>query len=56
MRSGSPAAAARVTNRSSWLWMALETLPEGILPGQRTIIGTRTPPSQVVPFSPRKGE
>ncbi len=24
-------------------------------PGQRTIMGTRMPPSQVVPFSPWKG-
>jgi hypothetical protein len=37
------------------LWMPLETLPFGIRAGQRTSIGTRTPPSQVVAFSPRNG-
>ena len=31
------------------------TRPAGA-PGQRTRKGTRTPPSQVVPLSPRKGE
>ena len=52
---GIPAAAASVTNRSSWLWMPLETLPGGILPGHLAMQGTRTPPSHVVPFSPRNG-
>ena len=34
---------------------ALMTVPGLIVPGHLTIIGTLKPPSQVVPFSPRKG-
>ena len=49
-----PAAARAVANRSivtagSWL-----TVPAGTRPGQRTMQGTRKPPSQVVPFIPRR--
>ena len=35
--------------------MPLSSVPGLILPGQRTIIGTRTPPSHVVIFSERNG-
>ena len=53
--SGSPAAARKVGSQS-WCWtISLETTPAGILPGQRTIIGTRNAPSQFVFFSLRKG-
>jgi hypothetical protein len=35
--------------------MAFDTAPASIRPGQRTIAGTRQPPSQLVFFSPRNG-
>ena len=35
--------------------ISLETTPAGILPGQRTISGTRYAPSQLEFFSLRKG-
>ena len=38
-----------------WCMISLEIEPASILPGQRTIEGTRQPPSQLVFFSPRKG-
>ena len=53
--SGSPAAASSVGNQSSCEKISLTIVPGLITPGQRTIIGTRKPPSQVVPFSPWKG-
>ena len=34
---------------------APHTLPGAILPGHHASVGTRTPPSQVVPLPPRKG-
>ena len=53
--SGSPAAARKVGSQS-WCWMiSLEITPAGILPGQRTISGTRKAPSQLVFFSLRNG-
>jgi hypothetical protein len=53
--SGTPAAADSVVKTSSWLWMPLSSVRGPIRPGQRTIIGTRTPPSHVVIFSERNG-
>ena len=53
--SGSPAAARNVGSQSMWCMISLETEPASILPGQRTIDGTRQPPSQLVFFSPRNG-
>ncbi len=53
--SGSPAAASSVGSQSVWLMISLETTPAGILPGQRTISGTRKAPSQLEFFSLRKG-
>ena len=38
-----------------WWTISFVTEPASILPGQRTIAGTRQPPSQLVFFSPRKG-
>ena len=34
-------AASSVTNQSLWLTIPLRTVPGSILPGQRTIAGTR---------------
>ena len=39
--SGSPAIARNVGSQSMWLTISLETEPALILPGQRTIAGTR---------------
>ena len=53
--SGSPAIARNVGSQS-WCWtISLDTLPAAILPGQRTAIGTRNAPSQLVFFSLRNG-
>ena len=53
--SGSPAAATNVGSQS-WCWMiSFDTTPAGILPGHRTISGTRKAPSQLVFFSLRNG-
>jgi hypothetical protein len=35
--------------------IAFSTLPAGTLPGQRTIAGTRKPPSSAVPLPPANG-
>ena len=48
-------AAAKVGNQSSWLMMPFKVVPGSITPGHLTSIGTRKPPSQVVPFSPLNG-
>ncbi len=53
--SGSPAAARKVGIQSSCDMMSLMIVPGLITPGQRTMQGTRKPPSQVVPFSPWNG-
>ena len=53
--SGSPAAARNVGSQS-WCWtISFETVPAGILPGQRISSGTRNAPSQFVFFSLRNG-
>ncbi len=52
---GLPAAATKVGSQSMWWTISLVTEPASILPGQRTIAGTRQPPSQLVFFSPRNG-
>ncbi len=54
--SGSPAAARNVGSQSMWCMISFETEPASICPGQRTIAGTRQPPSQLVFFSPRNGD
>jgi hypothetical protein len=46
--SGSPAAARSVGNQSWREAMSFSTRPGLIWPGQRTKIGTRQPPSQLV--------
>ncbi len=53
--AGAPAAASSVGSQSMWCMIWLETEPDAILPGQRTMAGTRQPPSQLVFFSPRNG-
>ena len=53
--SGSPAAARNVGSQSWCCTISFETTPAGILPGQRTISGTRNAPSQFVFFSLRNG-
>ena len=53
--SGSPAAARNVGSQSWCCTISFETTPAGILPGQRTINGTRKAPSQFVFFSLRNG-
>ena len=52
---GSPAAATSVGNQSSPDMMPFSILPAGTLPGQRTIAGTRNPPSSAVPLPPANG-
>jgi hypothetical protein len=42
-------------NTLIWCTISLDTVSALILPGQRTIAGTRQPPSQLVFFSPRNG-
>mgnify|MGYP000724157025 CR=1 FL=1 len=53
--TGTPAAAIKVGTQSSWDMISADFIPALIVPGQRTTIGTRNPPSQVVPFSPWNG-
>ena len=55
LTSGSPAAETNVGSQSRWLTISFDTVPAGILPGQRTIAGTRNAPSQFVFFSLRNG-
>jgi hypothetical protein len=55
LMSGRPAAAHSVGNQSSNEMMSFEIVPGFTTPGQRTIMGMRKPPSQVVPFSPWNG-
>ena len=49
------AAARKVGSQSRWLMISLETVPGLILPGQRSMAGTRKAPSQLESFSLRKG-
>ena len=53
--SAFPATAAKVGNQSMWCTISFVTEPAGIWPGQRTMAGTRQPPSQFVFFSPLNG-
>ena len=53
--SGAPAAARKVGSQSWCCTISLDTLPAGILPGQRITSGTRNAPSQLVSFSLRNG-
>ena len=52
---GSPAMARSVGSQSWWPTISFETVPALILPGQRTMHGTRKAPSQLVFFSLRNG-
>ena len=52
---GLPAAARNVGNQSSPDMIPFSTLPAGTLPGQRTMQGTRKPPSSTVPLPPANG-
>ncbi len=52
---GIPAAAMRVGSRSCNEMIPFETVPAGIMAGQRIIIGIRYAPSQLLFFSPRNG-
>jgi len=52
--SGTPAAASTVGKMSIVPARASDVLPGAIRPGQRAIMGTRIPPSHVVPFMPRR--
>ena len=53
--SGSPAIARNVGSQSWCCTISLDTTPASIRPGQRTTIGTRKAPSQLVFFSLRNG-
>ena len=55
LTSASPATASRVGNQSNPENISLLTSPALILPGQRTIAGTRKAPSQLEFFSLRNG-
>ena len=48
---GLPAAARKVGNQSMPEMMPFCTVPAGTLPGQRTMAGTRKPPSMTVPLA-----
>ena len=52
---GSPAAATRVGKKSRPDMMPFSTFPAGMWPGQRAIIGTRMPPSMIVPLPAANG-
>ena len=54
---GSSAAinSATVGSTSIVITGSRQTLPASIIPGQRMMHGTRTPPSNVVPFPSRSG-
>ena len=54
--SGTPAAARIVGSMSSCAQISFETVPGLMTPGQRIKVGTRHPASQLVSFSPRKGD
>ena len=53
--SGAPASFARVGKMSMVMAGSRQTLPGGILPGQRMMHGSRTPPSQMVALPSRNG-
>ena len=55
LMSAAPAAADSVGIQSISEMISLYCVPGLMTPGQRTIIGMRMPPSQVVPFSPWNG-
>ena len=50
-----PASDTNVGNRSIVPATASQLVPAGIRPGQQAIVGTRTPPSHVLPLLPRSG-
>lgn len=50
-----PASDTNVGNRSIVPANASHSLPAGTRPGHQAIVGTRTPPSHVLPFDPRSG-
>ena len=54
-RSAAPARVAHVANRSRRCTRPSLARFASIMPGQETIAGTRTPPSQVEPFAHRNG-
>ena len=54
VREGAPTRSAKVANRSLRLTRSPETVPALIFPGQRTMNGTRWPPSQISLLNPRK--
>src|SRR5689334_4140205 len=51
-----PARVTKVGSRSIVPATALLTLFGAILPGHHASVGTRTPPSQVLPLPPRRGK
>ncbi len=50
-----PASVTNVGRRSIVPATASQTLPGAILPGHQARVGTRTPPSHVLPLPPRNG-
>src|SRR5215510_7225281 len=50
-----PVSSEKVANKSPRYPLCFETVPALILPGQRAIIGTRTPPSYNALLIPRNG-
>src|SRR5687767_11143324 len=55
LSTATPAAASAVGRTSSWLIGRRSTFASGRRPFHFTTNGTRTPPSNVVRFDPRKG-
>ena len=52
--TGSPVRRSTVGRMSIVIAGAVQTLPAGITPGSRARHGTRTPPSNTVPFPSRR--
>ena len=50
--TGCPTIAPNVARKSMWLMSWSETVPAGMCPGQRMIMGMRWPPSQAPNFDP----
>ena len=50
-----PLSFAKVGRRSMVVAISSETEPPGTVPGHQATVGSRIPPSQVVPFRPRRG-
>ena len=53
--TSAPASFVKVGSRSIAVMSSAFSFPAGMLPGQRTTVASRMPPSKVLPFLPRSG-